>query len=55
MNFITWLFERLDNKSDYEKQEQRKLVESLKRLGKTHHIRVGNRGGVSIIRKDSNG
>lgn len=51
---ILWIFDLFDNRSEYEKQEEAKLIADIKRLGETHHIMVGKRGGIRIVKKDNN-
>ena len=51
--FISWIFSLFDGRSEYEKQEDAKMITDIKKLGETHHIIVGKRGGIRIVKKDS--
>jgi len=48
---IAWLRNLFDTRTEYEKQEKERALESIRKLEKTHHIYVGKRGSVSIIKK----
>ena len=48
---IAWILNLFDTRTEYEKQEKERALESIRELEKTHHIYVGRRGSVSIIKK----
>lgn len=48
---IAWIRNLFDTRTEYEKQEKERALESIRKLEKTHHIYVGKRGSVSIIKK----
>jgi hypothetical protein len=48
---LNWIRNLFDTRTEYEKQEKARVIESIKKLQKTHHIYVGRRGNVSIIKK----
>ena len=51
--FISWIFSLFDGRSDYEKQEDAKMIADIKKLGETHHIIVGKRGGIRTVKRDN--
>lgn len=51
---IGWILSLFDNRNEYEKQEDAKLIADIKKLSETHHIMVGGRGGIRIVKKDNN-
>ena len=48
---IAWIRNLFDTRTEYEKQEKARVIENIKKLNKTHHIYVGQRGSISIIKK----
>ena len=51
MRFLNWLFNLFDTRSDYEKKKDLEIIESIKKLNKTHHIHVSNRGAISVEKR----
>jgi hypothetical protein len=47
----TWIFSLFDTRSDYEKNKERGLVESIKKLNLTHHIHVSKRGAIHVEKR----
>ena len=48
---LAWIRNLFDTRTEYEKQEKERVLNSIRKLKKTHHIYVGKRGSVSIIKK----
>jgi hypothetical protein len=51
MKLLDWFFNLFDNRTDFEKIEDIKTVQGIQELTRTHHVRVGPRGGISITKK----
>jgi hypothetical protein len=53
IKFIRWFFNLFDNRSDYEKMKEVELYETIDKLFKEYHVRIGPRGGLSKIKKEN--
>jgi hypothetical protein len=50
--FLTWLFDKFDNRSTWEKKQDEELVANIRELRRTHHVRISSRGlGMSVVKK----
>lgn len=52
MRLLKWIIQLFDNRSEYEKEEDAKIVAAINKLSQTHHIIVGKRGSIRIVKRD---
>lgn len=50
---IAWILNLFDTRTEYEKQEKERALENIRKLAKTHHLYVSQRGSISITKKDN--
>lgn len=51
---LRWFCNLFDFRTEHDKMKSQQTINNIKKLTRTHHVYVGQRGSISIVKKGKN-